>query len=124
MKLSELKLTAHKQVAAVNKEQQRRNKLIAHLTEQRAVAVALASNTQHAVTRTRTHTDAQTGLRVTETVNKRVKYWFFKTSDNRLALTVRYGTQVLELARGKFSIDVADMTQMAATIDVVIDAVG
>ena len=52
-----------------------------------------------------------------------MKQWWFDAEDGRLALSIRYGSTVLELARGKFSIDVADITQMADTIDVVSAAV-
>jgi hypothetical protein len=36
---------------------------------------------------------------------------------------VRYGSQTLELARGKYSVDVADLNTLVPTIDLVIEAV-
>lgn len=57
----------------------------------------------------RTVVDKATGERSSVAVNKRVKQWWFATDDNRLALTVRYGSQILELARGKFSVVVPDL---------------
>lgn len=123
MKLAGLKLTAAKQPGAFSEEQVRRNKLVRRLVEQRALATAAASGSAYAPTKTRLIKDADTGERTSVTVNKRVKQWWFATDDNRLALTVRYGSQVLELGRGKFSIDIADLNQLVPVIDLLIDAV-
>ena len=67
--------------------------------------------------------DADTGLKRVVSVSKRVKAWWFATETNRLALSIRYGSQVLELSKGKFSIDVADTSQLVPTLQLVIEAV-
>jgi hypothetical protein len=123
MKLSGLKLSAVKQPGAFSEEQLRRNKLVRRLTEQRTLAAAAASGSAYAPTKTRTVKDAATGERTTVTVNKRLKQWWFAADDNRLALTVRYGSQVLELGRGKFSVDISDLNQLVPVIDLLIEAV-
>lgn len=123
MKLSGLKLTAAKQPANVNNEQLRRNKIVTRLVEQRELATALAAGVIYKQEKTRIVTDKDSGERRSETVNKRVKQWWFTTDENRLALTIRYGSQTLELARGKFSVDVADLNALVPTIDLVIEAV-
>jgi len=124
MKLTGLKLIAAKQPAVANQEQVRRSKLVRRLREQRELATAVASGIAYKPVKTRIVKDDATGLRTAVQVNKRVKQWWFTTDENRIALTVRYGSQVLELGRGKFSVDVADFDQLAPTIDLLIDAVG
>jgi len=123
MKLSGLKLSAAKQPVVANAESQRRNKIVLRLVEQRELATAVAAGVAYKKEKTRTLVDKDTGERRSVTVNKRVKQWWFAVDDNRLALTVRYGSQILELGRGKFSVDVADLDQLAPTIDLLIEAV-
>lgn len=123
MALAGLKLTAVKQPVNVSEEQVRRNKIVKRLVEQRELAAAVAAGVAYKQEKTRTVVDKDTGERSTVTVNKRVKQWWFATDDNRFALTVRYGSQILELARGKFSVDVPDLHQLVPTIDLVIEAV-
>lgn len=123
MKLSTLKLTNVKRPQRVSDEQQRRTKLVRRLQEQRELARACAAGQRFAPEKTRWVRDDTTGERTQVVVGKRVKQWWFDAEDGRLALSIRYGSTVLELARGKFSIDVADITQMEDTIDVVSAAV-
>lgn len=123
MKLSGLKLSAAKQPANVGEEQVRRNKIVKRLVEQRELATAVAAGVAYRQEKMRTVVDKATGEHSSVAVNKRVKQWWFATDDNRLALTVRYGSQILELARGKFSVDVPDLHQLVPTIDLVIEAV-
>jgi hypothetical protein len=123
MKLSGLKLSAAKQPVNVGAEQLRRIKIVKRLIEQRELATAIAAGVAYRPEKMRTVVDKDTGQRRNVTVNKRVKQWWFAADDNRLALTVRYGSQILELGRGKFSVDVADLDQLAPTIDLLIEAV-
>lgn len=123
MKLTGLKLTAAKQPVKFDEQQFRRNKIVKRLVEQRELATAAASGVDYRPTKTRVVQDEQTGERRVVTVNKRVKQWWFATDDNKLALTVRYGSQILELARGKFSVEVVNLDQLVPTIDLLIDAV-
>jgi hypothetical protein len=123
MKLSTLKLTNAKRAARVSDDVQRRTKLVKRLQEQRELARAAAAGQRYAPEKTRWVRDDTTGERTQVVVGKRVKQWWFDAEDGRLALSIRYGSGVLELAKGKFSIDVADITQMADTIDVVSAAV-
>lgn len=123
MKLTALKLTNAKRAARVSDDVQRRTKLIRRLQEQRELARAQAAGQCYTPEKTRWVRDTDTGERRQVVVGKRVKQWWFDAEDSRLALSIRYGSGVLELARGKFSIDVADITQMADVIDVVVAAV-
>ena len=68
-------------------------------------------------------TDAETGVRKQVETNKRVKAWWFATDAGKLALSVRYGTKVLELARGKYAIEVGAEKDLVTTLDVIKAAV-
>ncbi|NBS40954.1 MAG: hypothetical protein EBS73_17245, partial [Betaproteobacteria bacterium] len=54
---------------------------------------------------------------------RRVRPWWFHTDNGRLALTVRYGSRVLELAKGKSAIDIADQAALIAALEVLAQAV-
>lgn len=123
MKLTQLKLLAQKKAVVATDEQHRRNKLIRKLQEQQSLAEALLAGTTYSPTRTRTVKDEETGMKRVVSVNKRVKAWWFNADDKRLALAIRYGSQVLELGKGKFSIDIADTSQLTPTLQLVIEAV-
>ena len=122
MKLSQLKLTTAKKPIVASEEHRRRSKVIRRLHEQIALARAQLSNTTYAPSRNRTIKDADGTRRVVSSV-KRVKAWWFDIDGNRLALTVRYGSQVLELGKGKFSVDVPDVSHLVPTLELIVEAV-
>ena len=123
MKLSQLKLSATKKPAIASEEQHRRSKMVRRLQEQIALARAVLSGTTYAPTRNRTVRDTDTGAKHVVSSVKRVKAWWFDTDNNRLALTVRYGSQVLELGKGKFSVDVPDFNHLVPTLELIVEAV-
>ncbi len=120
--LNGLKLTAAQKPTNVPEVEQRRNKLVKRLSEQTELAKALAAGTNYAAKKTRTITDAE-GARVQVETNKRVKAWWFIADNGKLSLSVRYGTKVLELAKGKYAVEVASEKDLVATLDVVKTAV-
>jgi hypothetical protein len=123
MSLSTLKLTAAKRPSNQTAEQHRRSKLMRRIDEQIRLATAQQRGETYAATKTKSVVDSASGLRQQVAVAKRVKAWWFAVPDGRIALTVRYGSQVLELAKGKFSVDVADFDHLPATLELVRDAV-
>lgn len=122
MKLSQLKLSAIKKPLIASEEHHRRSKMVRRLQEQIALARATLSNTAYAPTRNRTVKDADGTRRVVASA-KRVKAWWFDTENSKLALTVRYGSQVLELGKGKFSVDVPDFNHLVPTLELIVEAV-
>jgi hypothetical protein len=52
-----------------------------------------------------------------------VKAWWFVASNDKLNLSVRYGSKVLDLARGKNAVEVASEKDLVATLDVIKAAV-
>lgn len=60
-----------------------------------------------------------TGERTRIEAAKRVKQWWFVADTGRVCLQVRYGTRVLELARGKNSIEVANGNELLNVLETV-----
>jgi len=121
--LSQLKLTQYTKPTAANPAQQRRAKLIRRLREQMQLAAAVESGSAHTATRMRTVVDAETGIKRSVAVPKRVKAWWTAGETGRLILTVRYGSKLLEFSKGKAAIEVASMSHMVPTLQVFCEAV-
>ena len=121
--LGTLKLSAAQKPTHIPQVQQRRNKLVKRLWEQAELAKAQQAGTQFAPTKFHTLTDKATGERRQVEVGKRVKAWWFVTDAGKLALSVRYGTKVLELAKGKYAVEVAGEKDLVPTLDVIKAAV-
>ena len=121
--LSALKLTAARKPQSLPQVVQRRNKMIGRIVEQMELATAYANGTTHLFTKVRTITDKATGVRKQVETSKRVKAWWFVSDNGKLALAVRYGAKVLELAKGKFAVEVATPAELVETLDIVRQAV-
>ncbi len=114
-----LKLVAAKRPHAASPVQQRRNKLSNQLWEQIELARASAEGKTFAPVRMRNVKDKLTGERKTVEAAKRVKQWWFVAESGRVCLQVRYGTRVLELAKGKNSIEVGTGSELLAVLETV-----
>ena len=99
--------------------QMRRNKLGKQLWEQVQLATALANGSSFAPIRIRTVKDKLTGERKTVEQPKRVKPWWFTAEDGSICLQVRYGVQVLEIAKGKNAITLSSKDQLVETLNLV-----
>ena len=60
-----------------------------------------------------------TGERTRIEAAKRVKQWWFVADTGRVCVQVRYGTRVLELAKGKNSIEVANGDELLSVLETV-----
>ncbi len=121
--MSTLKLTAAQKPTQMSPVQQRRNKLAKRLWEQMELAKAQQAGSQFVATKFRTITDNETGLRKQVETNKRVKAWWFVADNGKLSLSVRYGTKVLELAKGKYAVEVGAEKDLVGVLDVIKTAV-
>jgi hypothetical protein len=121
--LATLKLSAAVKPTHLPAIQLRRNKLAQRLWEQAELAKAKLAGTQFAPTRFRTVVENDTGLRRQVELPKRIKPWWFTTDTGKLALHVRYGTKLLEIAKGKYAVEVASERDLAATLDLIKAAV-
>ena len=121
--LNGLKLVGTQKPTQMPAIQQRRNKLAKRLWEQIELAKAQQSGTTFTPTKFRTITDAGTGLRKQVETNKRVKAWWFVAENGKLVLSVRYGTKVLELAKGKWAVEVGSDKDLVGVLELVKTAV-
>ncbi len=121
--LTGLKLTAAQKPTQMSPIQQRRNKLAKRLWEQMELARAQQAGSTFAPTKFRSVKDATTGERKQVETNKRVKAWWFVADNGKLVLSVRYGTKVLELAKGKWAVEVGSDKDLVPTLELLKGAV-
>jgi hypothetical protein len=123
MTLAQLKLTAAKKPSRISPVLQRRHKLLRRIDEQISLASAQLNGSTYAATRLRSYTDAETGLRKIAEVPKTVKAWHFLADNGKLCVHIRYGARVLELAKGKTAIEVANNKELVPTLELIKQAV-
>jgi hypothetical protein len=114
-----LKLVAAKRPQAATPVVQRRNKLSNQLWEQIELARAAAEGRTYAPIKLRNVVNKVTGERTRIEAAKRVKQWWFVADTGRVCLQVRYGTRVLELAKGKNSIEVGSGSELLSVLETV-----
>jgi hypothetical protein len=121
--LASLKLSGAVKPTHVPAVQLRRNKLAKRLWEQIELARAQQAGTTFAPTRLRSVRDTETGIRRQVETNKRVKPWWFTADNGKLAVSVRYGTKLLELAKGKWAVEVGAEKELVPVLEVLKAAV-
>jgi hypothetical protein len=67
--------------------------------------------------------DRETGLRKQVEVPKRIREWWFKNEQGKMCVSIRYGTQTIELAKGKGSIEVDSASALIRALELVKQAV-
>lgn len=120
--LGALKFTTAKKPTQLSPVQNRRGKLSKKLDEQIAIAKGKQSGTPYVTNKLSTVVNENGEEEIVE-VPKRLKEWWFATDNGKLALTVRYGARVLELAKGKNAVEVANLSELVATLELVKTAV-
>jgi hypothetical protein len=121
--LSSLKLSAAVKPRNIPAVQLRRNKISDRLWEQIQLATAQQTGTEFAPVRTRSYKDTETGIRKHITAAKRVKQWWFTAENGKLIVNVRYGTRLIELAKGKTAVEVASTADLVPTLELIKQAV-
>lgn len=121
--LSSLKLVAAKRPQQMQQIQVRRNKLVGKIHHQIKLAEALSNGTTYMPTRLRSIRDRHTGEVKTLEMPMRVRQWWFVTDSGSVALTIKYGSKVLEISKGKNAIEVTDGAQLLKALNHVKDAV-
>ena len=110
--LKTLKLTQYQRNNSNNPVLQRRIKLAAGITEQ----IQLAANPNYKQISVRTVADENGELRTVE-VSKRVLRWWRVGADGTVQLTVRYGSRVLELAKGMDAVELASVDELVGVLE-------
>lgn len=115
--LASLKLSSAQKATTVSGVQSRRTKMLNALGEQIVIAKALQTGAPPAITKLRSVKDSVTGERNLVEHTKRVKQWWFATENGKLAINLRYGARMLELAKGKFAIEVASEKELVPMLE-------
>jgi hypothetical protein len=120
--LNALKLSTAKKSLNTTPVVHRRNKLGKKLWEQIQLAQAHLAGKQFTTTRFQTVRDDD-GVRRSVEVPKRVRAWWWNSDNGKIALNVRYGARVVELVKGKSTIEVAAPTDLIPTLELIKKAV-
>ena len=116
--LNSLKFVSYQPINNATPEKSRRRKLIAKIEEQ----LALAANSDYQPTKIKRVKDEDGNMQKVE-VAKRIKCWWSATADDRINLTIRYGSKPIEFAKGKNAIELDSEEQVAAALLKVKEAV-
>ncbi|WP_370445831.1 DUF6641 family protein [Limnohabitans sp. 2KL-17] len=101
----------------------RRNKMSRRLCERIELARAQQAGNEFAPVKLRSYVDKDTGFRRQVESTKRVKLWWFTADNGKLTMNVRYGARVIELAKGKNSIEIGSNDQLVPTLELILKAV-
>jgi hypothetical protein len=121
--LEQLTLVAAKKQVRLNPQQHRRNKLAAKVDEQIKLAEAKLNGTTYQPTKRKTVVNKETGLATSFETTKRVKEWWWINDNGKLLLSIRYGSKLLELAKNKNAVEVADLSALVEALTVIKQAV-
>ena len=121
--LDTLKLSTAKKPTHLPQIVLRRNKLSNKLWEQIQLAKSQIEGTTFMVKKYKSVVDKETGLRKQVEVPKRIREWWFKNEQGKVCVAIRYGTQVMELAKGKTSIEVDSAAALIQALELVKQAV-
>jgi hypothetical protein len=102
---------------------QRRNKLINALHDQLELARAEAEGREYLKTRRRHMKNPVTGEYAEAVVSRRPRGWFWTANDGKVYISLRYGTRVIEIAKGKSAIEVGEKRQLVPVIEALKQAV-
>ena len=119
--LKGLTFTAMPRAHGLTPQQQRRNKLAAHLQEQLAMAKATAAGTVHVVKKRRWEYGGDGQKHLVE-VDKRLKQWWTAQMDGTILLSVRYGAKRFEFEKGKDAIAIKNADELVVVLRKLIDA--
>ena len=122
--LSSLKLVNAKRQNSIDPVVFRRNKLNEKLKVQIAMAQALNKGEKFTVKRMRNVRDEVSGLTSLVEISKRVKAWWFTNNDTKkVAVQIFYGNKVIDLAKGKNAVEMANSEELIAVLSKLQEAV-
>jgi hypothetical protein len=121
--LDTLKLVAVKKPTHTPTVVIRRNKLASKVWEQLQLAKSQIEGTKFEVKKYRSYTDKESGLRKQVEVSKHIREWWFRNEQGKVCVAIKYGTRVLELAKGKHSIEVGSTDELIKALELVKQAV-
>ena len=120
-----LKLVTAKRATQLPTIQIRRNKLLAKLTEQIKLAIALKDGNTYLTKRLRNVKDSVSGERKVVEIERQVRPWFFNAESGKVVVQLRYGSKVIQFnAKGdKNAIEVSDSAELLSVLQTLKTAV-
>jgi uncharacterized protein (DUF111 family) len=120
--LNSLKMVNSKKPTSIPPILQRRNKLSTKVWEQIQLAKANKEGGTFTVKKFKTVKDVD-GARKTIEHQKRVRQWWFVAADGKVCLNVRYGSRVIEFAKGKTAVEVNSAEELIKALEIIKGAV-
>lgn len=120
--LSNLKLVTAKKPTSQPPVVQRRNKVISKLWEQQKLIQSQGTGTPYAPLKTKRIKDIEGNIKVLE-VPKRIKPWWFTNETGKTCVAIKYGNRVIEIAKGKTAIEVANTEELIQVLEQVRQAI-
>ena len=120
--LGSLKITNVVRQNKTNTNEFRKTKLIKKLDEQIGLATAQKNGELFTVKRLKNVKDEASGVASQIEVSKRINAWYW-TDNNKTYLQIKYGTKVLELQKGKNTIECASQDELIKTLLLIKSAV-
>jgi hypothetical protein len=114
--LSTLKLVSATRSTHISPVMQRRQKLITKIDEQIEMAQAVANGTAFTATKFKNVVNAE-GVTEYKQVAKKVRAWYWKNDAGKWNLVVRYGARIIELSKGKNSIELLSEADVIPTLE-------
>ena len=114
--LSTLKLVSATRSTRISPVMQRRQKLLAKIDEQIEMAQAAANGTVFTATKSKNVVNAE-GVTEYKQVAKKVRAWYWKNDAGKWNLVVRYGARIIELSKGKNSIELLSEADVIPTLE-------
>ena len=120
--LTNLKLTSSKKPSSIPPILHRRNKLSNKVWEQIQLAKAQKEGGTFTVKKFKTVKDYDGSSKSIE-LQKRVRQWWFVSTDGKVCVNVRYRAKLIELAKGKTAVEVATADDLIKTLEIIKSAV-
>jgi len=120
--IGNLKLSVTKRPTAMPAVQIRRNKLSKKVWEQIQLAKAQQNGTTFSVVRHKTLRN-EDGTSKNIELHKRVRQWWFVADNGKLCLNVRYGAKLIEISKGKSTVEVGTANELIPTLEIIKSAV-
>ena len=120
--LNSLKLTASKKPTSVPPILHRRYKLSNKVWEQLQLAKAKKEGGNFTTKKFKTVKDIEGSRRSVE-IERQVRPWWFVSAEGKVCLNIRYGAKLIELAKGKSAIEIANADDLIKTLELVKSAV-
>lgn len=121
--LNNLKFVTAKRPTQLTSIQVRRNKLSNRLWSQINLAKALQNGENYTEKKFRTVKDRHTGESRSVELNKRVRQMWFVGENGKVCIQIKYGSRVLEFAKGKNAIEVGSADELISALETLKSAV-